>query len=377
MSPEQITAAPEGAVLHDDKVRGLHVRVFGGKRVFYLYFRTKLGRQRRPKLGEVGILTLTKAREMARAMLAEVAAGGDPVAERERDRTVPTVGDLWTFYKAHDAPAKSLSQYEELYDRFLGPRLGGDRVTAIQRADIERIHRALAASPFQANRVVALAGSLFTCAERRGWIAPGSNPARGIRRYPEPSRERYITPDEGRAILAALARRAEAYPRPVGFILLCLFTGARPDEIARARPEWITGSVLRVPDSKTGRRTIHLSPQALAIIEWLRPHARNGTITGADTYPYSTWWAVREQAGCPDLRLYDLRHTFASIALAATGSLDVTGRLLGHVKADTTLVYAHLITDAGTTAASVTGSMIEEKLLGAPLALPGIAGPKA
>lgn len=371
MTPEQIASTT--TTLWDDRVTGLHVRVAGAKKAYYLYYRTKLGRQRRPKLGDVGTITLTKARELARAMLVEVASGNDPVDSRRQVRDAMTLDAFWEEYKATDAPEKTLPQYEFLYKKHVSPQLGGHRLPAIQRADIERIHRALSSRPYQANRVVALLGVLFSTAERRGHLARGSNPARGIRRYPEPSRERYATPEECRAVLAGLARRADRYPRQVGFLMLMLFTGARPDEIVRGRREWIHGTTLRLPDSKTGRRVVHLSPQALAIIEWLAPHVTDGTLTGLVRQPHDIWYSIRAEAGCPDLRIYDLRHTFASAAIAATGSLDLTGRLLGHTRANTTLIYAHLMTDAGANAAAATGRLIEQDMLGG-LALPA---PKA
>jgi integrase len=371
VSPEQIAALPPGATLHDHKVQGLQVRAFEDRKGYYMYYRTKLGQERRPKLGDVGILTLTQARDIARKMLQEVAAGGDPVGIRKQHRAAPTVADLWDKFVATDAPAKTLPQYRQLYERYIAPDLGGHRLTTVQRTDVERLHSALAESPFQANRLVALIGVLFARAKRYGWLPDNFPlPTRGVRRYPEPRRERYTTPEEARAILTVLMHRAADNPRAVGYILLCLFTGARPEEITRARASWITGSVLRLPDSKTGARTIHLSPQALAIIAWLRPHSKPDSITGLYYQPIRMWTYVRKHAGCPDLRLYDLRHTFASAAVAATGSLDITGRLLGHTRADTTLIYAHLITGPGEKAASAAGDFIEAELFGAPLALP-------
>lgn len=370
MTLEQIGALALGGIVWDDKVRGLHVRAMaGGRRVYYLYFRTKLRRERRPMLGDVGTITLTQAREIARKMLQEVASGTDPVEVRQQHREALTVADLWDKYKgSKDAPQKTIVAYERIYTRYIKPALGRHRITTVSREDIERIFDSLASRPFQANRLVAVAGSLFAYAERQKMLHGRDNPAHGIRRNATVSRERYASPEEARALLTALATHSKENPRAVGFILLCLFTGARPDEIARARPEWIQGTALRLADSKTGRRTIHLSPQALDIISWLRPYA-DGTITGLRRSPKRVWEKVRTAAGCPDLRLYDLRHTFASAAIAATGSLDKTGLMLGHTKQDTTRIYAHLMKQEGADAATATSAFIEEKLLGGPLGL--------
>src|SRR5262245_11759396 len=89
MTPEDIGRAEAGDVIHDEKVRGLHLRVFPARKSFYLKFRTKFGKERHPKIGDLGILTLTQAREIARNMLVEVAAGEDPVAMREQHRAAP------------------------------------------------------------------------------------------------------------------------------------------------------------------------------------------------------------------------------------------------------------------------------------------------
>jgi len=148
----------------------------------------------------------------------------------------------------------------------------------------------------------------------------------------------------------------------VAFIYLLILSGARKGEIAAARPEWLDGDVLRLPDSKTGEKPVYLPPAAMAVIARL-PRTRSGTLTGI-LDPKKFWEGIRTRAGCPDLRMHDLRHTFASAAISAGLTLAQIGELLGHSSTQTTQRYAHLIEEAAHTAAAQTADVMVARMQG-------------
>src|SRR6185312_8944359 len=130
-------------------------------------------------------------------------------------------------------------------------------------------------------------------------------------------------------------------------------------EIWEARWDWLDGNVLRLPDSKTGAKPVYLPPEAMDVIDAL-PRT-SGTITGIGP-PYKLWYKVRKAAGCPDLRLHDLRHSFASAGLAQGLSLAQIGELLGHASTQTTMRYAHLVEDAAHAAAAKTAGYVSANM---------------
>jgi integrase len=386
-----IKALDEGHTIWDTEVKGLHIRALKGAKSYYLFYRTQHGVTRRPKLGGTDILSIADAREIARKHLATVASGGDPVAERNKSREEPTVKDFFDrCWKSHWSSKKDSRNTRRLFDARIAPRLGNQRVRAVCYDDIVGLHRALAATPVEANRTLALISKLLNLAERYGERSLNSNPCKHVSRYPELSRNRFASRDElvkiGAALDDALVNaRKELTCKPearghgwspaaaqdaiasLTFIGLMLFTGMRPNEVAMARREWITrlevGGVLHLPDSKTGQRPVHLSAHALAAIDAL-PVPTDKTLTGIQ-YPRKTWDKVREAAGCPDLRLYDLRRTFATVSLAHGASISLIGEVLGHKTVQTTKVYARLMDGPAQALVSATGSQMQ-RLLGTP-----------
>lgn len=366
ITSKAILDAQPGDLLRDDQVPGLHLRVFAGRKAFYLYFRTKEGRERRPKVGDYGVLTLDQARRAARDMLTVVALGRDPMAERRTARDAPTMDDLCTDYISKYAVGKkvrSMLEDKRQIDNHIKPRLGTRKVHSIKLADIDALHRSLKDTPYQANRVLALLSCMFNLAEKWEWRAPHTNPCRHVDRYTERKRKRYMLAGEAPKIAALLASQEADRPQAVAFIYILILSGARPEEISRARPEWIeprgAGGVLKLPDSKTGDRPVYLPPQVMALISRLPPS--RGTLLGIKS-PKALWTWVRKASGIPDLRMYDLRHTFASAALKAGYSLDQIGELLGHANTQTTKRYAHLVDDAAQMAVAGTATLLEQMM---------------
>jgi integrase len=196
---------------------------------------------------------------------------------------------------------------------------------------------------------------MLNLAERWGMRPIGSNPCKRVQRTTERSRRRHITAEEVPRIAAALEAHKETAPAGVAFLWLLLFSGARLGEIAAARWDQVEGSVLRLPDSKTGPRSIHIPPVAMEILAKLPRNS--ATLTGIKS-PAHLWERIRKEANCEDLRIHDLRRSFASAGLSAGLSLSAIGELLGHKSAQTTKTYAHLMTDAGTAAATIAADAI-------------------
>jgi len=269
------------------------------------------------------------------------------------------------YYTVYAANKKWRSQGEDLRQirKYIVPHFGQRDVAGIQYEDIETLHADLKATPYQANRVLALLSKIFDLAEKWRMRPHGSNPCRGIQRYRELRRSRYITPEEAPKVAEALDRYEVTWPKEVAFIYLLMLSGARPEEIARAQWDWLelskAGGVLRLPDSKTGARSVYLSPRLVSLLGALE---NKGGVILKGARPAVLWRLLRDQLGLSGLRLYDLRHSFASAALAAGYSLDQIGELLGHRSAQTTKRYAHLMEDKAHEVAAGTSAHLERML---------------
>jgi integrase len=216
--------------------------------------------------------------------------------------------------------------------------------------------------------MLAVLSVLFTFAERIGERPDGSNPCRHVERFPQRTRERFLSTEELTRLGSSLAAyRGPAYH--VAVIKLLIFTGARLGEILGLQWAWIgmEKGEARLPDSKTGAKTIHLPPPALEVLAGLpriegEPHvlgAKRGT-----TFIEKPWRAIRKEAGLDDVRLHDLRHSFASVAAAGGMSLPIIGKMLGHTQPATTARYAHLASNPVKAAAATVASRIERALSG-------------
>jgi integrase len=235
------------------------------------------------------------------------------------------------------------------------PVLGRKRIDTLGRADMVRLHQSMRDTPGAANRCIALLSKMMNLAEQWGERLDGSNPCRHVEKYREKKRSRFLSAAE-LARLGAACKRCEQ-DGTIGFsfsalVRLLIFTGARLSEIQKAQWDWVDFElgVLRLPDSKTGAKTIMLPAPALDVLARLpRMEGNPYIITGEnDRYLVNVWkqWAIlREVANLKDVRLHDLRHSFASIGAAGGMSLNIIGGLLGHRQTQTTSRYAHLATD--------------------------------
>ena len=256
---------------------------------------------------------------------------------------------------------KTSAEYERLARKEVLPRLGCRNLDTLTLDDAEALHAAVAGA-VQANRAVSLLSALLTYAVDRKLLPV--NPCRGVERNPEKGREFFYSPEQTKALLAAASAWDDIRAR---YIALELLTGCRPGELRDSGPSWRHGDRLCTPDSKVGPRTIYLPDRACAILDGLPllpgrdhfygPGGRFRVHVPACYFPAGmdlrrAWVRLCWEAGVPRARLYDLRHTFASAALAAGVPIGIVGRMLGHRKDATTAKYAHLAPDIAVEAAA-------------------------
>ena len=372
---ESIAKGDRDVIVWDTELRGFGCKITpAGRRSYLLYYRTANGQQRKPSLGVHGAITCEQAREIARAMLADVAKGGDPMAAERAKRSAPTIAELADRFLVEHAATKKRSSSIRMDKINLNihvlPALGRLKVQDVTRDDIAQLHHRMRSTPGAANRVLALLSKMFNLAERWGVRPDHSNPCRHIERYAERKMERFLSGEELARLGAALAgaeRDGTEMPSVIASVRLLVFTGARAGEILGLRWEYLDlpAGCLRLPTSKTGRKVIHLNGPALEVLSQLerRRVGNPWVIEGAK--PDSPlvnirkpWHRIRKAAGIPDVRLHDLRHSFASVAVADGLSLPMIGALLGHSQPATTARYAHLAADPLRAAAEAIGARL-------------------
>lgn len=256
---------------------------------------------------------------------------------------------LWERYKPRRVKGKKSEEESiRLYERHIRPRLGVKSVSRTTFETVEEIHDELKDTPYQANRVLSLLRPMFKYAQALKWVAGDHNPAKHVVMFPERKRRRHMRTKEAPLIATEIRRRELTAPEACVFLWLVIFTGARPHEIKQARWRDIRGNRWTLHEHKTidktgAERVIILPPIAMEKLKLLpRGHADSKIITiGTPEY---IWRTVRVDAKCRDLRIYDLRHTFATYALEQGYSLDQIGEALGHANPATTKIYAEMNT---------------------------------
>lgn len=368
-----INATLPGDILYDDRMPGLYVRCNTGGRSFMLYYRTKVGKQRRLKIGAYPVISIAAAREIAKSMLVQVAAGNDPMDDREKAKGEITLDKLWercerdVYPHWQKGPGRKIWHYHArlLYKNNVSPKLGKKGVSTIDYDDVVKVHQALRSSITTANRTIAVLGRMLKLAERWKLRPTGSNPCQHVERFPEQSRRRYATPAELKRLGPILERKAEQNPTGVAFLYLLMFSGARPSEIEKGTPDMLQRveragdvyGVLRLPNGKTGARDVFLPPQAMRVLDKLPPNRKH--LAGRPRIPRVLWENVRQEAGLPDLWARDMRRTFATVALSNGVPIGVVGELLGHASTQTTKIYAKLLEDGAHTAAASTAALLD------------------
>lgn len=369
------------AFIWDSDVPGFGVRVTPtGIKAWVVQTRVRLGKERRMTIGLCSKVPLDKARLEARKLIATADLGRDPAQERKEAREVkpdmnPLFGDFADRWLTEIVAKRNRPGTEKhrrlLIKNHIKPALGGKRLTEITRKDIEDLHQTVSDKfPVAANRAVSVCSAILATAVRWGLLE--RNPALQAHRNGEEGRERYLTPDEIKALNTALD--ASPAQDSADVVRLLILTGARFGEVAGMRWEQVNleAGVWTKPASTTKQNKTHrvpLSPAAVAVLNKRQQAARKADQTrrrrttergavegnpwvfpgdGADGHIStirSFWAAVCKRAGIKATRIHDLRHTFASLLVSSGESLPVVGALLGHTQAKTTSRYAHLLDD--------------------------------
>jgi integrase len=392
----------------DASLPGFGVRVRPSGAISYVVvYRAGSGRGapfRRFTIATVGKITPGKARQRAQTILGAVAHGRDPAGERADERGVPTVAELADQFMAEHVEPKrkpgTAAFYRDILERLVKPEIGTTKSDKVMRSTIAKLHGKLRATPFQANRMLAVVGSMYAFAARHGLVPEGINPARRIDKFKEQGRERFLTTHElerlGTAIREAETKgipwdadeampNAKHLPRkerrftkisPAGAaaLRLLLFTGCRLREILHLKWEQVDfeRGLLFLSDSKTGRKTVILNAPALAVLnelERLGPYVLPGDDLEKPRADLKRpWEAVSRRASLSGVRLHDLRHTYASFGADGGVGLQIIGKLLGHSQIATTARYAHLNNDPLRRASNAIASRIASAMEGRPVA---------
>jgi integrase len=363
--------------IFDTDIRGLAARIQpSGNRAFTLDYRFA-GRQRRMSIGRWPEWSVTAARERAKELRRMIDEGQDPLAAKEELREAPRISDMIDRYIREHLPKLSPTNAGDqisMLKKMLDPAWGNRLVTDITKSDVATFLDFVAEgrprpckhkpnnrarklqghkpTPIRANRMGEVLRKMFTLAMEWEWRA--DNPAQGFHRRIENARERFLSPEELVRLAATLDAATDQ--RAASIIRVCMLTGARVGEVRTARFEQfnLDYAIWSKPAATTKQRKIHRVPisQDVATIvrqrqmvvpdgnPWLFP----GDTVGQPVKEIRRFWVkVQREADLHDVRIHDLRHTFASLLVSGGASLEIIGRLLGHTQMQTTQRYAHLM----------------------------------
>ena len=348
---ESLSPKEKPYLVRDDEIKGFVVKVYPtGTKTFFLDVLTEK-RHDMFKIGQWPDLNIAQIREKARKMRADLAQGKNPKAEK---REGVTVGEFFAVYmERHGSEKKSASKDRSHFERLLKP-WSNYRLVDVTRAKVEALHKSIGKeTPIQANRVLALLSTMFSKAIIWGYLK-GENPCRGIKKFKEVSRDRFLSGEE-------LARFFESLdltenPSFKDFILLALFTGARKSNALSMRWKDIDfeRSVWKIPGevSKNGEpMQIPLGPDVLEILRKRRAETSSVFVLpgpGAKGHymePKRAWEALLKRAKLEDLRIHDLRRSMGSWMTIGGTSLPIVGKALGHKTSQATSIYARLNLD--------------------------------
>jgi integrase len=337
-----------------------------GYKCWIVTFRER-GIKRTVTLGNVAKLDANRARSEARKRLVANRLDGLPPPPEPRLRKGPPlfcdyVDTFWADYARHWKPSTQTRNLS-LIRKELVPSFANIALDAFTRADVVRWRDGLNQRPCTFNRALPVLAVMLAYAEQLGHRRRGSNPCKRMPRFKTKVHERYLSSGEYRRLARTLDEAEAECPLVVAAIRLLIYTGARSGEITALRWEYVQPPRLALPDSKTGPKTIYLNAPAMALLDGL-PARPTGYVFASPDRPDQPlridnhWAKLRRLAALPDVRLHDLRHSFASVAIMDGISLSLIGKLLGHALPETTARYAHLADEAVMDAAErVCGSL--------------------
>ena len=384
----------------DSEMKGFGLRVTpAGVKSYVVAYRNEDGRNREFTIGKHGSpWTCDQARDKARARLHEIHNGVDPLAVKASARSAVTISDLADVYLREgpaSRPNKKPRTWEtdrQLLNAHVRPLLGDRKIARLTKQDVERFQADVAEGKTArvtcakqgrkkvvggrgiAARSTATLKAMLTFAKDQGLIA--GNPGAGVRLFKAEKVERFLSEKEVAQLadaIAAMEDEALLLPAYAGIFRMLMLTGCRLGEIEGLQWSWIDSErgLIRFPDSKTGHKVIPLPDPAAEILAGFPRregdpyvfHATRGRWGRIAGVPIA-WREVRTKAGLPDLRIHDLRHTFASFAVADGAALFLVGKVLGHKQASTTEIYAHLRDDPLKAVADATARKIAAAMKG-------------
>lgn len=367
-----LPAAPKGnRITYDNDVTGFGVRVTAaGKKAFVLNYRVN-GRERRYTIGRCNNWSVTAAREEAKRLKRAVDTGIDPLGEQEAARDAATVANLCDDYLDRHAIKKRTEREDRRkIEHTIRPKLGRRRVGEVTSRDIEDLHWAMKETPYEANRTLALLSKMFSLAVKWQWRP--DNPCRGVERFDEEKRQRYLTDDELARLVAVLDQTP--YQTTASVVRLLLLTGARKGEVLNATwDQFDLGAGVWVkPSAHTKAKREHRVPLSAPAVDLLARLEKQAAARDDDlVFPGKApgvplkdvkrgWRAICDAADLKGLRVHDLRHSYASILVSRGFSLPIIGGLLGHTQPSTTARYAHLTDTAMREATGRVGAVVQD-----------------
>jgi len=367
----QVQALKPDEILRDTEVKGFGVRRRADAVSYFLQTRVK-GRLRWFTIGKHGApWTPATARKEALRLLATVNQGNDPGADKKRALRTRTMTEAAQLFLSQHGPRlapRTRQEYARVFEKILLPAFGARRIDDLKRSDVTRFHTAMQDTPRMANLALAILSKLMTWLEQHGDLPEHSNPCRLVARFKENHRERFLTREEldRLGVVLAEAEAAGDNPYVIAAIRLLILTGARLTEILTLRWEMLDfeRSMIFLTKSKTGAKPIFLNTGAIDVLRAIpRIEGNPFVIVGASGGSHlinlqKPWRRLRARAGLGDVRLHDLRHSFASFAAAEGASLLMIGKLLGHTQAQTTQRYAHLVADPLRNVAETVGAKL-------------------
>lgn len=407
-----LTIGERPYMVWDTDLKGFGVKVFpSGVKTYIARFRPGGGRrakQREFVIARHGELTPDKARDEAEKVLAQVRLGDDPQLSRTEKRAEMTVAELCDVYLTEGAAHKKSSTIaldRIRISRHIKPTIGAMRISEVRRAEVERLMRDVSTGKIRneatphtrggkgaAARTVGLLGGIYAFAVGRRLVT--ESPTVGVKRPPDAKRERFLSGEEINRLADTIGGLADPTRERKGLagdtitvqhqkiLQLLLLTGCRKDEIVslKWREVDLETGFLRLGDSKTGARVVTLGAAAVTVIEsidrtkspWVfpKPGAPDKPVDNLDW----AWVCIRERAAMADVRIHDLRHTFASVAAMGGKPLLFVGKLLGHKHTQTTARYAHLADDPLKAAADSVSNQIAAAMKGGGATLTVIGG---
>ena len=333
--------------IRDAEIKGFGVRILpSGRKRYFLHSQVD-GNRVWHAIGNAEDISLEHARALARSMLGSRRNGEELISGTSNTPFETVAEEVFQRYRRHWKP-RTLKVNLGYYRNQILPWFRGRPIAGITRRDVQQWFASLHATPVAADRSAPVLSVILKQAEVYGYRSEGSNPCTGIKRYRRRGRERFLTVDEMHRLSRVLDRYCESHPLRTSIVRLLLLTGCRKSEILTLRWSEYREGKLHLSDSKTGPRTVWLSSASRRVLNglprsgpWVFPsphrncHLSEGSLD-------SFWWKVRIEADIKDVRCHDLRHRFASVALAHGETILTIGKLLGHNDPATTLKYTHL-----------------------------------